>query len=133
MMPEMVWIPTAVAFAVNFVVGGVWYGIFGKPWMAEMGLTEDIIKNEKWPTPAYLLAAIGSVVQALVFAAVIAWAKPTNLGAVILLGLSVGLLAAFATIKHHSFGRKSWRLLFIDGGSDVAGFLGMALVFGLWP
>lgn len=132
-MPEILWIPTAVAFAANFFIGAVWYGVLANPWMEECGFTQEMIKNEKWPTPTYLLAAIGAAIQSVVFAAIVAYAKPANLGITMLIGLGVGLLAAFATIKHHSFERRTWRLLFIDGGNDLAGFLAMALVFGLWP
>jgi len=131
MFPEIPWLPTLIAFAVNFVVGGAWYAAFAKPWMREVGFTEAEIKAGDWPMPAYLVAAVGAAVQALVFAFIVAWARPSGVGEALLLGLLVGVLAAFATGKHHAFGRKTWTLFAIDGGNDVAGFVAMGLVFGL--
>ncbi|MEO9869249.1 DUF1761 domain-containing protein [Ekhidna sp.] len=40
------WLAVLVATVSSFIVGGLWYGpIFGKVWMAEMGFTEDDLKN----------------------------------------------------------------------------------------
>lgn len=121
----------ATAFAANFLVGAIWYTGLAKPWMHEVGLTREQIRSETWPMPPYLLAAVGAAVQTFVFALVIAWARPAGLGESLLVGALVGLLAAFATGKHHAFARKSWLLFAIDGGNDLLGFMAMGLVFGL--
>jgi hypothetical protein len=121
----------ATAFAANFGVGAIWYGVLAKPWMREVGLTREQIRSEKWPMPPYLVTVVGAAVQTFVFALLIAWTRPPGPGESLLVGALVGLLAAFATGKHHAFGRKSWALFAIDGGNDLAGFLAMGLVFGL--
>lgn len=126
--PELSPLPLLAAFAVNFVVGGIWYAAFANPWMREVGLTRESIKGERWPMPAYLVAAIGAALQAFVFSLVFAWAAPSGLGGALALGGLVGLLAAFATGKHHAFAKKTWTLFAIDGGNDLAGFVAMALV-----
>lgn len=133
MFEYLPWAALAVAFVANFVVGGVWYAVFAKPWMREVGLSESEIKTEKWPMPAYVIAAVGAAVQAFVFAIIIMAAKPSGLGECLLIGALVGLLAAFATGKHHAFAKKTWTLFGIDGGNDFAGFVAMGLVFGLMP
>ena len=131
MFPDVSWVATLIAFAANFVVGGIWYAVLAKPWMREVGLTEEKIRAGKWPMPAYAVAAAGAAVQALVFALIVGWARPAGLAPTLLVGLLVGLLAAFATGKHHAFAGKSWTLFAIDGGNDVAGFVAMGLVHGL--
>ena len=40
------WLAVLAATASAFVIGGLWYGpIFGKAWMAEMGFTEEELKE----------------------------------------------------------------------------------------
>lgn len=40
------WLAVLVATVSAFVVGGIWYGpLFGKAWMAEMGFTEEQLKE----------------------------------------------------------------------------------------
>ena len=40
------WLAVLAATASAFVLGGLWYGpIFGKAWMAEMGFTEEELKE----------------------------------------------------------------------------------------
>lgn len=40
------WLAVLVATISAFIVGGLWYGpIFGKAWMAEMGFSEEDLKN----------------------------------------------------------------------------------------
>lgn len=127
----MPWIGLIAAFAVNFVVGGAWYGALAKPWMAEVGLTEEMIKNDRCPMPAYAVAGAGALLQAVVFSLIVLWVAPGSLGGTLLLGVMVGVLAAFVTGKHHAFAKKTWTLFAIDGGNDFAGFVAMGLVLGL--
>jgi len=131
MFPEIPLVPLIIAFAANFVVGGIWYGVFSKPWMREVGLDEATIKGGNWPMPAYVVAVVGAAVQAFVFTLIVLWARPTGAGQTLLIGALVGALAAFATGKHHAFSRKTWTLFAIDGGNDVFGFLAMSVVYAL--
>ena len=131
MFPSLEILPLVIAFAANFLVGGIWYGVFANAWMREVGLDRETIRTGRWPMPSYAIAAIGAAVQAFVFALIVAWARPAGLGETLLVGVFTGLLAAFATGKHHAFARKTWLLFAIDGGNDFAGFVVMALVWGL--
>jgi hypothetical protein len=43
---EINWLAVVVAAVSAFIVGGLWYGpIFGKAWMAEMGFSEEDLKE----------------------------------------------------------------------------------------
>jgi len=128
---ELPWVATLIAFISNFVVGGAWYALFAKPWMREVGLTEAEIRSEKWPMPAYVVAALGAALQAVVLALVLVGSRASGLLDCLILAALLGVAAAFATGKHHAFSKKTWTLFAIDGGNDLAAFLVMGLVFGL--
>jgi Protein of unknown function (DUF1761) len=129
-MPPLPWLAVAVAAGANFVLGGVWYAVCGKPWMAALGKRREDFKP-KDPTP-FLTAAIGSFVNA----AALAWlilaipacetaAHTAALGGLI----GVGIVFA-AAAKHYAFSGWSGRLLLIDLGLDVIGFTIMGAVIG---
>ena len=129
-MPQLPWLAVAVAAAVYFVLGGVWYGVFGKAWVAALGKRKEGLKPRD-PTP-YLTAAVGSFVNA----AALAWltlaipACETAAHTAALGGLvGVGIVFA-AAAKHYAFSGWSGRLLLIDLGLDVVGFTVMGTVIG---
>lgn len=129
-MPPLPWPAILAAAAAYFVLGAVWYMVLGKPWMAALGKTRDELKP-KDPTP-FLTAAAGSVINA----AALAWltlAVPecnTVVHAAALGGfVGVGVLLA-AAAKHYAFAGWSGRLLLIDLGLDVIGFVAMGAVIG---
>jgi hypothetical protein len=129
-VPPLPWPAVLVATAANFVLGGIWYAVLGKPWMAALGKRKEDL-NPKDPTP-YLTAALGSLVNA----AALAWlilavpAAETLTHAAALGGLvGVGVLLA-AAAKHYAFAGWSGRLLLIDLGLDVLGFTVMGAIIG---
>lgn len=130
-MPPLPWLAVLVAAAAFFVLGGVWYGVLGMPWLAAQGKRmEDM--NPKDPKP-YLMAAVGAFVNAAALAWVIQ-AIPTCETAVqaAALGTFVGVgIVLAAAAKHYAFSGWPARLLLIDLGLDVAGFTLMGLIIGL--
>jgi hypothetical protein len=129
-LPPLPWTAIGVAAAVYFVLGGIWYGVFGKAWLAALGKTKADM-NARDPKP-FFMAAVGAFVNA----AALGWltqatmcettAHAMALGAL----LGVGIILA-ASAKHYAFSGWSARLLAIDVGLDVVGFIAMGLVFGL--
>jgi hypothetical protein len=130
-MSALPWPAVLIAAVVYFVLGGIWYGVFGKAWLAALGKRKEDL-NPKDPKP-YLMAAVGSFVNA----AALAWliqaipacetvVQATALGTFV----GVGVLLA-AAAKHYAFSGWAARLLAIDLGLDVFGFTVMGLVIGL--
>ena len=130
-MPPLPWPAVLAAAAVYFVLGGVWYGVFGKAWMAALGKRREDL-NPKDPKP-YLMAAVGAFVNA----AALAWliqgisaCETVTQSAALGTFVGVGVVLA-AAAKHYAFSGWAARLLAIDLGLDVAGFTLMGLVIGL--
>ena len=130
-MPALPWLAVVVAAVANFLLGGFWYGVLGKEWLAALGKRREDL-NPKDPKP-FLMAAVGSFVNAAALAWVIqavpSCETPVQAAA---LGAFVGVgMVLAASAKHYAFSGWSARLLAIDLGLDVIGFTVMGLVIGL--
>lgn len=130
-MSPLPWLAVIAATVAYFLLGGLWYGVFGKAWLAALGKRKEDI-NPKDPKP-YLMALIGAFINA----AALAWliqgipacetvAHTTALGTFVGVGV---VLAAGA--KHYAFSGWPGRLLAIDLGLDVVGFTLMGALIGL--
>ena len=120
----------ALAAAIAFVFGGVWYGILSKPWMAAVGKTEQDIKASGTPMAVlFVVTFIAQLVMAWVLAGVIGH---LGVGQVTLRnGLITGALAwlgfvATTLVVNHGFQGAKPALTVIDGGH----WLGVLLIQG---
>ena len=129
-MPNLPWLAVAVAALVFFLLGGLWYGVLGKDWLAALGKKPEDM-NPKDPKP-YLMAAVGSFVNAATLGWLVRATDCQSVTEAAALGglLGVGVVLAAAT-KHYAFSGWSARLLAIDLGLDVVGFTAMGVVIGL--
>lgn len=100
----------------SMALGFVWYGpLFGKPWMKEVGFTEEDIKNG--PGVGYLFTFIAAMVMGAVTSLLVhlfnitALADGAAFGALVAIGY-IG--TSFAT--NYIFTDKSLRLYLIDFG-----------------
>ena len=130
-MPPLPWLAVVAAAAVYFLLGGVWYGIFGKAWLAALGKQRSDL-NPKDPAP-YLMAAVGAFINAVALAWLIqaipaceTVTHTTALGTFVGVGVVLG-----AGAKHYAFSGWPGRLLAIDLGLDVVGFTLMGAIIGL--
>lgn len=143
---EMNFYAVFVAALSTLVVGSVWYGpLFGKIWMKETGLTEEVLKKDSM-VKIFSLTYIFSVMIALVmqlltihqFGALgmvggpdfVASARPSYAAFMAdysiafrtfqhgaLHGFMSGLFLAFPLLAINGlFERKSWKLIFIHSG-----------------
>ncbi len=130
-----------VAAVANMVLGFLWYGpLFGKQWMALMGMTKEKMDAEKakggmWKV--YLLAFIGSLVMAFILDHAIIFAG-SYLG---VSGWSAGLQGGFwnwlgfiapVTLGSVLWEGKSWKLWFLMNGYYLLSFLIMGSIVALW-
>ena len=130
-MPPLPWLAVVVAAVANFLLGGFWYGVLGKEWLAALGKRKEDL-NAKDPKP-YLMAAVGSFVNAATLAwLIVAIPDCVTVVQAAALGTFVGVGVVLASAaKHYAFSGWSARLLAIDLGLDVIGFTVMGLVIGL--
>jgi len=114
-----------------FLLGGIWYGpLFGKPWQRATGLTDETLKAGS-PALIFPLAALLSLIAALVFAMFLGPdpALPFALGA----GASAGLCWVAASIGIiYLFERRPLNHFLINAGYVTLQFTLYGLILGLW-
>lgn len=119
-----------VASVLNMVIGAVWFSmpLFGKPWMAGLGLKEEDLK----PKPTlyiitFLLGVLMAILLALFLQGVDSALHGMAYAAVIALGFVIPMMAT-----HYLFeGRKS-KLIFIIAGHTLVVFLIFGALLGGW-
>jgi len=128
------YLPVLVAAAVSFLIGGLWYSklLFAKPWMNEMKLTEEQIK-QGGNLIHYLLAFILAFITALALVLVIDIMGIVALKGAVKLGLLVGVgFISTALLLNYIFEKKSMTLFLINAGNHVASTIVMSVILTLW-
>ncbi len=131
-----------VAAAVaNMALGFVWFGpLFGKQWMAMMGMTPekmDAAKNKDGMWKGYALAFLGSLLMAYVLQHSIVFAGSYLDVAGIEAGLVTGFWSWLGFIAPVTLGTvlwegKSWKLWFLTNGYYLISVLIMGPILALW-
>lgn len=137
---EINWPAVAVACAVSFVIGFLWFSpkTFFPVWWKAMGRSADDKAMGSLPMGAvFALTIAGIVVQAVVLAAVIellrssgqevGWAAGAATGALMGAGF-----AAAASLSHRLFGGYSLKVWILEVGQDITCLAAMGLVLGAW-
>ena len=131
---DLNWWAILVCTIANMLTGALWYGpLFGKRWMAELGLsTKDIQSGPMWRD--YLIAVLNSFLMAFVLANVIAWAGVTGIAGGLLTGLLMWVgFTGFTFAVNHAFEDRSLQLWAINSGTFLAGLLVMGAILAVWP
>ena len=120
---------------VQWVIGGIWYGVFGNVWLNLHAKTMTDIENPTSPLP-YVIAFL----SALVISYGLAWAimRMDHRGAGC--GFAVGMIcwfaflfADYATISVFSaFGTNPWPLILLNMGKSFLCFCVTGTVLGAW-
>lgn len=124
------WLAIAASAAMTFVVGGIWYGpLFGKAWMAEMGFTEEDLKEANM-VKIYGVAFVLQFIMALNLALFIQ-------GVSVREGAFYGFLTGFCWVAmalgvNALFSRASLRLWFINAFYFVIIFTMMGVILAAW-
>jgi hypothetical protein len=127
------YIAIVIAAVAGFGVGAVWYTfLFQKPWMAAMGMDEEKMRAGGGPdaTP-FIVAAVGHLVMAFVFSAILHSLGAATLGG----GLTVGFFAWLGFVitsmaVNNGFGGRNMMVTVIDGGHWLTVLLVMGLIIG---
>lgn len=88
---DLNWPAIFAVFVGSMLLGFLWYGkaIFGKPWMAAIGKTEEDLKRAQGPAMGAMVVL--SIVQTIVLAHVVRWTDATTF----MDGFAAGLLVWF--------------------------------------
>lgn len=137
MQIEINWLAVAIATFVGTAIAGVWYQepVFGKAWRKATGVTPKQSKQAGNSPMVVLLLA--NFVTAIALASLVYvsahYFKDYSVGFALLNGTAAGLaLSATTLIVHNGFELKPKKLTLINVAYQLAIFLGMTLVIGLF-
>ncbi len=113
-----------------YAFGAVWYMIMAKPWMADIGLTEEEVRRSD-PVP-YIVSFLCCVLVAGMMRHIFVASNVTSSFEGALSGFGLGLFIATPWLAtNYTFARRPRRLILIDGGYATVGCTIMGLVLTL--
>lgn len=118
-----------VAAIAGFVFGMGWYMLFGKQWMAAIGM-----KEQPKPTAApFIIAFVSQLVMAWLLAGLIGHLGEVTVAQALITAASVWVGFVLMTmIVNHRFQGSPWSLTAIDSGHWLGVLLAMGLIIGLF-
>jgi hypothetical protein len=127
---QLNWFAILAAAISTFLIGGIWYSLFEKPWMAENNFTKEMLRQRKLP------AVFGF---SFLFSCVIAINLAMFIGEThdIRFGLMAGFLAGFGWVVFPFgiialFEHRSVKYILINGGYMTVAFTVMGAILGAW-
>lgn len=134
---EVNWLAVAIAAIVGTAIAGIWYQepVFGKAWRKATGVTPKQSK-QAGNAPMVVLLLV-NFVTAVALASLVYIAshffKDYSVGFALLVGAVAGLTLSVTTlIVHNGFELKPKKLTLINVAYQLAIFLAMTLVIGLF-
>ena len=130
-MPAVSLVATLVATVLGFVLGALWYGpLFGKRWMAAVGMSAQDIRKDFSPAKTYGAAFVLGLIASYVFGLYVG-PNPGRAFSIVA-GAGAGLCwVATALATNYLFEGRSAALIVINGGYHAVRFTLIGLVFGL--
>jgi len=136
LLANMNWLAVLLGAIIYMVVGGIWYGpIAGKAWMAEMGLTEEEIKESGSPAKAMLQAFVAALFLSAGLEFILSMQSFADGGW--FGGMQVGFVLAIliiggGTFANYAFENKSLRHFLIHVGNVTLAMMAMGAMMGAW-
>ena len=115
----------------GYVFGAIWYGVLGKTWQAETGLTDEDVKPAN-SAAAYIIGLICNILIAGMMRHIFVASGVAGLLNSMVSGLGLGLFIGGAFLMiNYSFAKRSTALKAIDIGhaAGVGAVIGAALSF----
>jgi hypothetical protein len=136
MKVEINYLAVFVAALVYYAGGALWYSpiLFGKQWMGLVGITEEKIKeSQKEAWKSYLTAALSAFLISYGIARVEAYMEVITLGGGLQTGFWAWLCFVITTMAtNNAFSGRSVKLLLIDGGYHLYGFVVVGVILAIW-
>ena len=133
---EINYLAVFVAAIIYYAGGTLWYSpvLFGKSWMGLVGLTEEKIKeSQKDAWKSYLTALVAALLISYGIARIEGYMNVITLGGGFQTGFWAWLCFVITTMAtNNAFARRPVKLLFIDSGYHLYGFLVMGIVLAVW-
>lgn len=130
-LSELNYVAVLVAAVSNFILGGLWYApfLFGKPWMAASGMTEEKAREGNMAM-IFGVAFVLEFLAAGFLAMLIGSGASLHLG--LILGAHVGLFAvgtSFGVV--YLFEQRPFKLWLVNAGYMAVAFTLMGGIIGL--
>lgn len=131
----MNYVAVFVAAIASMVIGSVWYGpLFGKKWMASVGMTEKKMEEAKKGSigKTYFITFLGSLVTAYVLAMLVGlmgtggWVTGAQAGFLAWLGF-----VAPVSLTNKLFEGKPMDLFAINAGNNLVSLLAMGAILAV--
>jgi len=118
----------------GWITGAIWYGAFGKQWLATLGRTKEDMNMQRG-TPAFylpfVLAFIANLIMAWVMAGLIKHIGPVTIRAGLISGAFCWFGFVLTTITvNNAFGGRKYALTAIDSGHWLAVLLVIGAILG---
>lgn len=118
-----------LAAVAAFVTGSIWYGIFGKHWMAALGKSREDMGGI--PIRPMIMSFIAALIMGWVLAGIIGHVGHVSVSGGIISGAFVwfGFVITTMTVNH-AYQDAKLKLTLIDGGHWLAVLMVMGAVIG---
>ncbi len=128
--------PAAIAIAafLYFALGGVWFTVFQKAWLAGVGRTlQDLQATGVSPIISYSIAIVTTLILAICLSWLIQATGPQTLTR----GVTIALVAWFGFIfttwaAEYAFEVRSLQAFAINTGYSLTGMIIMGAILGAW-
>ena len=124
----------------QMVLGFLWYGpLFGKPWMALMGITPEKMDamKQKSMGKTYAIMTVGALLMSFVLAHALVFASSYLKAEGVTAGLAAGFwnwlgFIAPVTIGSVLWEGKPWKLWVLNAGYYLIGLCLMGIILAVW-
>ena len=123
------WLAVICAAISTFFIGGLWYSIFEKPWMAANNFTKEYLMQRKMPV-VFGLSFLFALFMAINLALFVGKEDLTY-------GMIAGFMTGFGWVSFSIaiialFENRPLKYVLINGGYMIVSFTLMGLILGAW-
>ncbi|MEO6668860.1 MAG: DUF1761 domain-containing protein [Ferruginibacter sp.] len=124
------WLAILVAAVSTFLIGGIWYALFEKQWMAANNFTKEYLQQRNLPL-VFGLSLLFSFIMSFNLAMFIG--AKANISFGMIAGFLTGFGWVFLSIAIISlFEKRSIKYVLINGGYMIVAFTVMGTILGAW-
>jgi hypothetical protein len=133
---EISWLGVLVAVVASQIIGFLWYGpLFGKPWMAALGKTQEEMSATGTGLPQAIIGGIiASIVSALALATILTMSDSPDVES----GIKIGLLVSVGFVSMNAwsgglFEGRNQTLTWINVAYSIVTYTVMGAILGaMW-
>ena len=130
-MPMINIIAVIVASIANFIIGAVYYGVLGKPWMAAAGITEEEVRGGQSPA-LFAMTFVNILVTNIALALFMSMAEISTLTGGIIAGILATVMVAATRNTNRLYEGGNLKLWLINMGHHAINLIVAGIILSLW-